>query len=101
MKKKGFLQKASFVSGIISEIIAVICFVMLLIKSEELGPDHIISASFLASTFFFFTCGIVFLVVGRANVPSMNLDDHEELLQQEQERQQKELEQEQSSGKAP
>ncbi len=93
MKKKGLFQKASFVSGIISEAIALVCFILLVMKSEELGMDHIVSASFLASTFFFFTCGIVLLFVGKANIPSLGFDDHEELLQQEHERQQKELEQ--------
>lgn len=75
MKKKSLLQRCSTYAGIICELIALGCLVMLFIKKEELGMDHVISASFLASTFFFFTCGIVFIVMGRTNIPSFDFDD--------------------------
>ncbi len=74
MKKKGILQKSSVVMGIVSEVISVLCLVMLIIKSRELGLENLISASFLASTFFFFTCGIVLIIIGRCDLPSLSFD---------------------------
>lgn len=72
MKKKGFLQKTSLVTGILCEVISLLCLVMLIIKSQELGMEDIISASYLASTFFFFTCGIVLIMIGQANLPDLS-----------------------------
>ncbi|MEH6626014.1 MAG: hypothetical protein V7739_06210 [Motiliproteus sp.] len=77
MKKKGFLQKTALVSGVISEVISIICLIILVIKSQELGIEHIISASFLASTFFFFTCGLVLIFIGYADVPSLSFEEPE------------------------
>ncbi|WP_432470146.1 hypothetical protein [Amphritea sp. HPY] len=72
MKKKGFLQKTSLVMGIVSEVISVLCLVMLIIRSREYGMEDIFSASYLASTFFFFTCGIVLIMIGRVNLPDLS-----------------------------
>jgi len=72
MKKKGILQKTSLVMGIVSEVISLLCLVMLIIKSRELGMEDVISASYLASTIFFFMCGIVMIIIGRANLPDLS-----------------------------
>ncbi|MEH6578969.1 MAG: hypothetical protein V7731_18050 [Amphritea sp.] len=74
MKKKGILQKTSLVMGIVSEVISVLCLVMLIFKSRELGMEDVVSASYLASTFFFFTCGIVMIYVGRVDLPNLRFD---------------------------
>jgi len=74
MRKKSFLQKTALISGIISEGIAVLCVIMLIIKSRELGMEDVISASYMASAFFFFTCGFVLIMIGRANLPDFSFD---------------------------
>lgn len=74
MRKKGFLQKTSLVMGIVSEGVSVLCLIMLFIKSRELGMEDVISASYMASAFFFFTCGIVLIMIGRANLPDFSFD---------------------------
>ncbi len=74
MKKKGILQKTALVMGVVSEVISVFCLIMLIYKSRELGMEDVVSASFLASTFFFFTCGIVLLIIGRANLRDLHFD---------------------------
>jgi hypothetical protein len=75
MKKKSFLQKTSLVTGIISEVLCVFCLVMLVIKARELGMEDVISASYMASAFFFFTTGFVLIIIAKANVPSFSFDD--------------------------
>lgn len=75
MKKKSVLQKTSLVTGIISELLCVLCLVMLVIKARELGMEDVISASYMASAFFFFTTGLVLIFIARANVPSFRFDD--------------------------
>ncbi|OMH29451.1 hypothetical protein [Motiliproteus sp. MSK22-1] len=77
MKKKGFLQKASLVMGIVSEVISLFCLVMLIIYSRELGMENVITASYLASTFFFFCCGIVLICIAKADLPSLSFDDQD------------------------
>ncbi len=74
MRKKGFLQKTALISGIISEAIAVLCVIMLIIKSRELGMEDVISASYMASAFFFLTCGFVLIMIGRADLPDFSFD---------------------------
>lgn len=64
--------------GVVSEIIALFCLVMLYFKSQELGMQDVISASFLASSFFFFTCGIVLIIIGRADLPDLSMKGRSE-----------------------
>ncbi len=45
---------------------------MLYLKAQELGMQDVISASFMASTFFFFTCGIVLIIIGKADLPDLS-----------------------------
>ena len=75
MKKKSILQKSSLVMGIISELLSVACLVMLFITSQELGMQDVISASYMASAFFFFTAGIVLIIISQANIPSLSFND--------------------------
>lgn len=78
MKKKSFLQKTSLVTGVISELLCVLCIVMLVIKAQELGMEDVISASYMASAFFFFTTGLVLIIISKANVPRFSFDDSDD-----------------------
>ena len=72
-KRKSILQKVSLVSGVISFMLALVSGVMLYIRMQSVvGVDNPISASFLASTFFFVCIGFVFIVMGMANLPSFS-----------------------------
>ncbi|SFG31248.1 hypothetical protein [Neptunomonas qingdaonensis] len=75
IKSKSFLQKTSLVMGIISELLCVLCLVMLVIKARELGMEDVISASYMASAFFFFTAGLVLIIISQANIPSLRFND--------------------------
>ncbi len=72
-KRKNILQKSSGMIGNICFLLAVACVVMLYFKVEELGMEHPISASFLASSFFFVFIGFVFTVIANADLPSFDV----------------------------
>lgn len=74
-KSKSTLQKMSIVMGALSFLLAVVCAVALHFKVEELGMQHTISASLLASTFFFVFIGFVLIVMGKADLPSFRFDE--------------------------
>ncbi len=75
LKKKSILQKFSLVMGVTSELLSAVCLVMLYIKSQELGMQDVISASYMASAFFFFTTGIVLIIISQTNIPSLSFND--------------------------
>ncbi len=77
-KKKGVLQKLSLVSGVVSFILAVVAGVLLYFRIESVGSDNPISASLMASTFFFICVGIILTIIGKADIPSFKFDDTEE-----------------------
>ncbi len=72
-KKKGVLQKTSNVLGIICFPLALVCGVFLYFKVQEVGMQHPVSASFLASAFFFVFIGVVFTIMGNADIPSFKV----------------------------
>lgn len=74
-KKKGVLQKASLVSAAVSFALALVSGAMLFLRLESMGIDNPISASFLASTFFFICVGVVFTVIGKADIPSFKIEN--------------------------
>ena len=74
MRKKSALPKFSNVLGILSFILAVVCAVFLYFKVQELGMQSTISASFLASIFFFSFIGFLFIVIANANIPSFKVE---------------------------
>lgn len=77
-KRKGILQKISLFSAVVSFILAVISGVLLYIRQQSVvGFDNPLSASFLASTFFFVSVGVVFAVIGTADLPSFKFDNPE------------------------
>lgn len=74
-KAKGFLQKASIVSGAISFLLSAVCGVFLYFKVEEVGYENSVSASLLASVFFFIFVGILLTIIGKSDLPSFKFDD--------------------------
>ena len=74
-KTKGILQKVSTVSGIISFILSVVCGVFLYLRVQETGFENPVSASLLASVFFFLFVGFLLVFVGSCNIPSFKFDN--------------------------
>lgn len=73
-KRKTVLQKISIVSAVISFVLAIITAVMLYLRLESVGSDNPISASLMASIFFFICVGAVLTVIGKADLPSFKTD---------------------------
>ena len=76
-KRKGVLQKLSLFFAVISFILAFISGVLLYLRLESVGSDNPISASLMASTFFFIFVGVVLIIIGKADIPSFKFDDSE------------------------
>jgi len=72
-KRKSVFQKSSGIIGKICFLLAVLCGVALYFKYQELGMQNPISASFLASAFFFVFIGVVFTVIANADIPSFKV----------------------------
>ena len=77
-KRKGALQKLSLVSGVLSFALAFISGVLLYLRAESVDSGNVISASLIASTFFFVCIGAVFITMGKADIPSFKFDNSEE-----------------------
>ena len=77
-KRKGVLQKISLVSAVVSFMLAIASGVLLYLRMESVGGDNPISASFMASTFFFVCVGIVLTVIGKADLPGFKIEKVEE-----------------------
>ena len=76
-KRKGVLQKLSLFSAVVSFVLAVTSGVMLYLRLESVGSDNPISASLMASTFFFIFVGVILIIIGKADIPSFKFDDSE------------------------
>jgi hypothetical protein len=50
---------------------------MLYLRLVSVGSDNPISASLMASTFFFIVVGVILTVIGKADIPSFKFDDSE------------------------
>jgi len=72
-KKTNLFQKMSLVSGVVSFILAVVSAVLLYLRVDE-GSNDPITASLLASVFFFIFVGIILTIMGRCNMPSFKVD---------------------------
>ena len=77
-KRKGVLQKVSLISAVVSFVLALTSGVMLYLRLESVGSDNPISASLMASTFFFIGVGIVLIIIGNADIPSFKIDNPKE-----------------------
>ncbi len=69
------LQKLSGITAKICFLLAVLCVITLYYKVQEIGMEHPVSASFLASAFFFVFIGIVFTVINNADIPSFDVTE--------------------------
>ena len=74
-KTPGILQKTASVSAYVSFILAVICAAYLYFAIDKSGANNPVSASLLASIFFFIFVGIVLLVIGKTDLPSFKPND--------------------------
>lgn len=75
--KKHFLQKVAQVIGIICIIVSLGCGIYLL---TLLGNENkILKGSIGATTFFFFTVGIVLHTISGANLPKLKIDSDDGL----------------------
>ena len=77
-ERKGILQKLSIVSAVVSFVLAIVASVMLYLRLESVGRDNPISASLMASIFFFIGVGIVLIIIGNADIPSFKIDNPKE-----------------------
>jgi len=73
-KNKSILQKSSLYFSIVSFITSVACVVYLMLKIDVLGWKNPITASLLASSFFFCFVGFLFIVIYTTNIPSFKVD---------------------------
>lgn len=73
MKQTSKAQKVSFTIAIISYLTAIGSIAGALYYSGELGSDHPITASFMASVVFFIGAGIVLHVIGRVDIPDLSM----------------------------
>jgi len=68
VRKKHVLQKVAGVTGILCFIAAVVCTLVLFIYAEDFSKVY--KASFAASSFFFFSVGIVLNVIASTHLPN-------------------------------
>ena len=76
--RRSVLQKISIVSAVVSFLLAFITGVMLYLRLESVGSDDPVSASLIASTFFFICVGTVLIIIGNADIPSFKIDNAKE-----------------------
>ena len=76
--RKGVLQKISIISAVFSFVLALASGIFLYFRLTSVGSYNPISASLMASTFFFLCVGAVLVVMGSANLPSFRMDTSEE-----------------------
>ena len=71
---KSKFQKGALYLAVMSIIAAIASVIYLTLNIDTLGWENPISASLLASTFFFLFVALVFVVIGTANVPSFKFE---------------------------
>jgi len=70
---KGAIQKSIYYSGFVSFALAIVCLVFLYLKMGDLGWLNPISASLMASSFFFASMGVVLITMGVCDIPSFKV----------------------------
>jgi len=73
-KNKSVLQKSSFYFAILSFIASVTCVIYLTLNIDALGWQNPITASLLASSFFFGFLGFLLTVIHTTDIPSFKVD---------------------------
>ena len=71
---KGVLQKAVTYTGFASFLAAIGCLVFLYLRRNDAGWDDLVSASLMASSFFFASVGFVLIVIGKCDLPSFKVN---------------------------
>ena len=71
---KSKFQKVAVYLAVMSIFAAIASMIYLTLNIDTLGWENPVSASLLASTFFFLFVALVFVVIGTANVPSFKFD---------------------------
>ena len=74
LKRKGPLQTASQILGIVSFLLALVCGGWLTLRMDEMGANNPISASLMASIFFFICVGVILTIIGRSNLPDFKIE---------------------------
>ena len=69
-RRKNKFQRMMLYFAAFSVISAIVSVIFLVTKIDTIGWESPVSASLLASTFFFLFIAIVFVVIGTANIPS-------------------------------
>lgn len=71
--KKSVLQKSAFYIGFASFAASIVCLIFLYLRIDDLGWKNTISASLMASSFFFASVGLVLITIGKCNLPSFKV----------------------------
>jgi len=71
--KKSKLQLSALYFAVGSVMAAIASVIYLMLKIDTLGWQNPISASLLASTFFFLFVALILVVIGTANIPSFKV----------------------------
>ncbi len=74
-KNKSSLQKSALYFAFASFIASIACIVYLMLNIDTLGWRNPISASLLASTFFFGFVSFLLVIIGTADIPSFKVDN--------------------------
>ena len=72
--KKSKLQKSALYFAVGSVFAAIASVIYLMLKIDTLGWQNPISASLLASTFFFLFVALILFVIGTTNIPSFKIE---------------------------
>ena len=73
--QKSKLQKSALYFAVGSILAAIASVIYLTLNIDTLGWENPISASLLASTFFFLFVALVLVVIGTANIPSFKVGE--------------------------
>ena len=73
--KKSILQKSAIYFAVTSFVASIASVVYLYLSIDSLGWENPISASLLASSFFFAFVGVVLIIIGTSNIPSFKVND--------------------------
>jgi hypothetical protein len=76
MKNKSRTQRFVYHLGITSFIASAACLITLYLRVDDAGLKNAVSASIAASSFFFASLGIVLTTIGKCNLPSFKVDEH-------------------------
>lgn len=68
-------QKVVYYSGLTSFLTAIACLVYLYFKGDDMGWKSTLSASIMASSFFFASVGVVLITIGKSNLPSLKVNN--------------------------